>query len=73
VESIPLRIASYTGVRRIRSRVHDHELRTDKIVGNGWTFECRHGCEGPWKPTRAAAMHALAEHRRLVHGEGRAA
>lgn len=69
MEAAPLRLSTHTGVRRIKSRVHDDELRTDKIVGNGWTFECRHGCKGSWEPTRERAMHALVEHKRLVHGE----
>ena len=58
-----------TGVRRIRSRVHDDDLRTDKIIGNGWTYECRHGCKGTWEPTRELATRALAAHKLFEHGQ----
>ena len=69
MDAAPLRLSTHTGVRRIKSRVHDDELRTDKIIGNGWTWECSAGHKGSWEATREKALHSLKEHKRLVHGE----
>jgi hypothetical protein len=55
---------SHTAIRRGKHRVHDRELRTDKIVGGGWWWECRCGERGSWQATRGAAITAKVQHDR---------
>ena len=58
-----------TSVRRIRSRVHDQDLRCDRIIGAGWTWECACGAKGSWEPTREEALEQARVHKLFKHGQ----
>ncbi len=58
----------HTTVRRIRLKEPDQELRTTRLVGRGWSWECDCGESGGWNGTREEAVEYARLHRLYKHG-----